>query len=204
MQPFNFDKPKKIKVTPNQAHKILDKLKIAINENRYKTEEDLTTFSIDKVQIIDTPLNDIEKIIRNEFYENYRYSKITLEYKSDLLSVKESLFGFNIKSKISEKLSKIDILKEQIKYYALFGECTSCTSDTKNIIQKAKSYLESDEDRHSVNISILFYDDKEAKKYILDAKKEILKFEKEITLSNASNEIEIQLHNSSIEYIGLG
>ena len=204
MQPFNFDKPKKIKVTPNQAHKILDKLKIAINENRYKLEENLTTFSIDKVQIIDTAIDDIEKMVKNDFYENYRYSKITLEYKSDLLSVKENLFSFNIKSKISEKLSKIEIFKEQIKYYALFGECTSCTSDTKNIIQKAKAYLESDEDRNSVNVSILFYDDNEAKRYILDAKKEILKLEKEITLLNATNEIEIQLHNSSIEYIGLG
>ncbi len=60
MQPFNFDKPKKIKVTPNQAHKILDKLKIAINENRYKVGDSLTTYSINKVQITNTTIDDIE------------------------------------------------------------------------------------------------------------------------------------------------
>ena len=206
MQPFEFETPTKIKITPNQAHKILDKLKVAINDAKYNTDDNLTNFTLNKAQVSDVDIQSIKLSLQNKFYERYRYSKLLLEYSTDLFNTKEKLFSFNIQHKISQKLSQIDILKQQIKYYTLFQEHISATdaNSSDELLRRGKNYLESNEDVTHIDIEILFYDSTEAKIKLQKAKKEILKLENEITLINASNEIELELSQSSIEYIGLG
>ena len=50
----------------------------------------------------------------------------------------------------------------------------------------------------------MFYNYNEVKELLRKINKEILKLEKEVTLINASNEIEVEIYQKTAEIIGLG
>ena len=126
------------------------------------------------------------------------------QIQEDILSIKESLFAFNVNSKVSEKLSQIEILKGHIKYYNTFKECLECDENFDELVNRAKEYLKNNEEATNLKIDFAFYDFNEIKKILRELNKKIMELEKEITYLNASNEIEIKIYKETAELIGLG
>jgi len=208
VSPVEFGNKLTVKVTPNQAHQIIHKIKDKIIELKKKSSnkhKDLTTFTIGKIDITDTDVNSLLNKIENEFIERFKEKKLLLECQTDLLNIKETLFKFNITNQVSKKLSKIEILKHKIEYYQNFKECLICEKNIKKALIKAKDFLEnSDNQVKKVNIDIILYDNTEIKDLLKKANKEILRLEKEIALINTSNEIEISINKNVAEIVGLG
>ncbi|SMC10059.1 hypothetical protein [Nitratiruptor tergarcus] len=211
MNPFEFENRLTIKVTPNQIHKIMDRIKSSIKYMEYEdvvingNSNDINlTHSLKKMDInVDT--DTILEKFENQFIQRYKYRKISTELEEDLLSIKEALFRFNVNSGISQKLSQIEILKHRIQYYQQFRECLDCETDNKKVIERAKEFLKnSDNEIECIDIKILFYNHETAKNLSIEANRKILELEKEITMLNASNEIEIKIYKSTAELVGLG
>lgn len=207
MKPFEFENRLTIKVTPNQIHKIVDKIREKIDELRYADsikESSFTQFSIKKMDVNVDTSRLIEKL-ENQFTQRYKDKKLLLELKEDLLYIKEELFKFNVTYGVSQKLSQIEMLKQRVKYYQEFKECLDCENDINETIERAKEFLKnSDSEIESVDIEILFYEYENVKKLLIEANKKILELEKEITLLNASHEIEIKINKNTAELVGLG
>ena len=204
MQPFSFEEKIDIKVTPNQIHKIMDKLKNEIIRLKYRGDGDITTYSLSKAQITDTSVDELEIIYKNKFVDNFKFQKLLYEYTSDLLSMKEEPFSFNVTSRVSKKLSQIEILKNLIKYYSIFKESNSSSTDTRKTLLKAKSFLENcDSEVQNVDMSIIFYEYEDVKKLMRNSRVEILSLEKEITILNATKDIDISISKNSAEFLGL-
>lgn len=208
MKPFEFENRLTIKVTPNQIHKIMDKIRGKIGELKYKDSvenDNLTTFTIKKLDVVNTDTNSLSSKLENEFTQRYKEKKFLLECQEDLLSIKEALFRFNVTHNVSQKLSQIEILKHKIRYYQNFKECLVCEKNIKSALDRAKEFLEnSDNEIEKVDVNIILYNYKEVKNLLKEANKEILSLEKEITLINASNEIEISISQNIAELVGLG
>jgi len=195
------------KITPNQAHKIIEKLKELIKELKEEVKETMwerntiVNFSLSKIDIaLDT--KKIEKRLENIFLQKIKDKKLLTQLQEDLLNTKESLFKFNVTSGVSEKLSQIEILKNHIKYYQIFKECLECET-IDEAIDRAKEYLTNSEDK-KVNLKLAFYDYNEIKTLLKELNKKIIELEKEITYLNSSNEIEIKIYENTAELIGLG
>jgi hypothetical protein len=207
MKPFEFENRLTIKVTPNQIHKIMDKIREKIDELKYADstkESSFTQFSIKKMDVNVDTSRLIEKF-ENQFTQRYKDKKFLLELKEDLLYIKEELFKFNVTYGVSQKLSQIEMLKQRVKYYQEFKECLDCENDIDETIERAKEFLKnSDSEIESVDIEILFYEYENVKKLSIEANKKILELEKEITLLNASHEIEIKINKNTAELVGLG
>jgi len=207
MKPFEFENRLTIKVTPNQIHKIMDKIREKIDELRYSDstkESSFTQFSIKKMDVNVDTSRLIEKF-ENQFTQRYKDKKFLLELKEDLLYIKEELFKFNVTYGVSQKLSQIEMLKQRVKYYQEFKECLDCENDINETIERAKEFLKnSDSEIESVDVEILFYEYENVKKLSIEANKKILELEKEITLLNASHEIEIKINKNTAELVGLG
>jgi len=205
MNPIEFENKLNVKVTPNQANQIMHKIEDKILElkksssNKYK---DLTTFTIKKIDIIDTDISSLLNKIENEFIERFKDKKLLLECQTDLLNVKEALFKFNATNHISKKLSKVEILKHKIEYYKNFKECLICEKNTKKVLIKAKNFLENSNNK-KIDIKIIFYDIEEINRLLREVNKEILKLEKEIAYINISNEINILISKNVAELVGL-
>jgi hypothetical protein len=206
MKPFEFKDSVKVKITPNQVHKMMDKLKSKVNHSRYDNyTDDFTSYSLSKAQNTDTSVDELVDYFKNRFMDNYTSQKQIFEFQKDLLLMKEALFTFNVTSGVSKKLSDIEVLRQEIEYYSLFAECSSCALDPKSILEKAKSYLDnSDGEVQNVQMSIKFYDYGEVKKLLKEARIKTLQLEKEITLLNATKDISVEISNTSAEYLGLG
>ncbi len=205
MNPLSFEEDISVKVTPNQIHKMMDKLKNAIAETmEYYNDESIVTYKMSKAQIVDTSIDELEDIYKNKFIDNFESRKLLYEYKKDLLSIKEALFYFNTQNQVSKKLSKIDTLKILIDYYNIFKESITSSTNIKESLLKAKKFLENcDSEIQSVEISMLFYKYDEVKKLKSEVKAEILTLEKEITILNATEDITINISKNSAEYLGL-
>ena len=195
------------KITPNQAHKIIEKLKELIKELKEEVKETMwerntiVDFSLSKIDIaLDT--KKIEKRLENIFLQKIKNKKLLTQLQEDLLNTKESLFKFNVTSGVSEKLSQIEILKNHIKYYQTFKECLECEA-IDEAIDRAKEYLTNSEDE-KVHLKLAFYDYSEVKTLLKELNKKIIELEKEITYLNSSNEIEIKIYENTAELIGLG
>ena len=202
MDYMNFTQKSTYKITPNQAHKILEKLKTEIKElKEYEWEkESFVDFTISKIDVnLDT--KKIEEKLKNIFLQKIKNKKLLAELQEDILNIKEALFNFNVTSKVSKKLSQIEILKNHIRFYQNFKECLEC--EEIDGIKRAKEYLKNSEDE-KVNLKLAFYDYEEVKKKIKEANKKIMELEKEITYLNSSNEIEITIYKNTAELIGLG
>jgi len=202
MDYMNFTQKSTYKITPNQAHKILEKLKAEVKElKEYEWErESFVDFTISKIDVnLDT--KKIEEKLTNIFLQKIKNKKLLTELQEDILNIKEALFNFNVTSKVSEKLSQIEILKNHIKFYQNFKECLEC--EEIDGIERVKEYLKNSEDE-KVNLKLAFYDYEEVKKKLKEANKKIMELEKEITYLNSSNEIEITIYKSTAELIGLG
>lgn len=208
MNPFEFNNRIVVKVTPNQAHQIICKIKDKIIELKHKNsmnQNDLTTFSIKRIDIINTDINSLLSKIESEFVQRYKDKKLLFECQKDLLNIKEALFKFNTTYNVSKKLSRIEILKHKIEYLKNFKECLVCEKNIKKALIKAKDFLEnSDNQAKKVDINIIFYDSEEIKNFLKETNKEILRLEKEIAFINISNEIEIPISKNVAELIGLG
>jgi len=77
MKPFEFENRLTIKVTPNQIHKIMDKIREKIDELRYADsikESSFTQFSIKKMDINVDTSKLIEKF-ENQFTQRYKDKK---------------------------------------------------------------------------------------------------------------------------------
>ena len=205
MNPLSFEEDISVKVTPNQIHKMMDKLKNAIAETtEYYDDESIVAYKMSKAQIVDTSIDELEDIYKNKFIDNFESRKLLYEYKKDLLSIKEALFYFNTQNQVSKKLSKIDTLKTLIDYYSIFKESITSSTNIKESLLKAKKFLENcDSEIQSVEISMLFYRYDEVKKLKSEVKSQILTLEKEITILNATEDITINISKNSAEYLGL-
>jgi len=202
MDYMNFTQKSTYKITPNQAHKILEKLKAEVKElKEYEWErESFVDFTISKIDVnLDT--KKIEEKLTNIFLQRIKNKKLLAEIQEDILNIKEVLFNFNVTLKVSKKLSQIEILKNHIKFYQNFKECLEC--EEIDGIERAKEYLRNAEDE-KVNLKLAFYDYEEVKKKLKEANKKIMELEKEITYLNSSNEIEITIYKNTAELIGLG
>jgi len=193
------------KITSNQAHKILERLKeIVKNLKKEEWEEvSITEFILNKIDI-NLDNETIKQKFQNIFTQKIKDKKLLAQIKEDILNIKESLFTFNINSKVSEKLSQIEILKEHIKYYEIFKECLECDKNFDEIVNRAKKYLKNNEETINVKIDFTFYNYNEVKKTLKNLNKKIMELEKEITYLNASNEIEIKIYKETADIIGLG
>lgn len=193
------------KITPNQVHKILERLKeIVKNLKREEWEEvTVTEFILNKVDIsLDN--KKIKQKFQNIFTQRIKDKKLLAQIQEDILNIKESLFAFNVNSKVSEKLSQIETLKGHIRYYQIFKECLECEENFEELVNRAKEYLKNNEEATNVKIDFAFYDYNEIKKILRELNKKIMELEKEITYLNASNEIEIKIYKETAELIGLG
>ena len=193
------------KITPNQAHKVLERLKeIVKNLKREEWEEvSVTEFTLSKVDIsLDN--GKIKQKFQNIFAQRIKDKKLLVQVQEDILNIKESLFAFNVSSKVSEKLSQIEILKGHIRYYQMFKECLECEKNFEELVNRAKEYLKNNEEATNVKIDFAFYDYNEVKEILKELNKKIIELEKEITYLNASNEIEITIYKETAEIIGLG
>jgi len=202
MDYLNFHQKSTYKITPNQAHKMLEKLKAEVKDlKEYEWErESFVDFTISKLDInLDT--KKIEEKLKNIFLQRIKNKKLLTEIQEDILNIKEALFNFNVTSKVSKKLSQIEILKNHIIFYQNFKECLEC--EEIDGIERVKEYLKNSEDE-KVNLKLAFYDYEEVKEKIKEANKKIMELEKEITYLNSSNEIEITIYKSTAELIGLG
>lgn len=193
------------KITPNQAHKILERLKEVVKSLRKEEWEEvsLTEFVLKKVDV-NLDNEKIKQKFQNIFTQRIKDKKLLAQIQEDILSIKESLFAFNVTSKVSEKLSQIETLKEHIKYYQTFKECLECEENFEELVDRAKEYLKHNEEATNVKVDFAFYDYNEVKNILKELNKKIMELEKEITHLNASNEIEIKIYKETAELIGLG
>jgi hypothetical protein len=204
MRAFEFDKKIAFKVTPNQIHKIMQKIKEKLNCTREMEYGSLIQFNIKK---IDANMQTDKLIckVQKQFIKRYQDQKVFLELKEDFLQIKEALFAFNVQYNVSHKLSQIVILEQRIKYYQDFEECLECEEDTKNSIKRVQKFFnDRDNDTDDIEIKLLFYKYQDVKKLINDANRKILELEQEISLLNASSKIEIKVYINTAELIGLG
>jgi len=209
MEAFKFEDKLTFKVTLNQAHKILEKLKTEKGRISYASNElyeDLITYVVSRIDIMNVDHKILLKRLHSEFITRFKDQKLLVELEEDYLNVKEAIFEFNVKNGVSKKLSQIEAIKEKIRYYQLFKECLVCEKESIQMLQNAKEYFKnnSESEIESVKIKLLFFNYDEVKKILKDLNKRILDLEKEITLINASNEIEIKISKNVSELIGLG
>jgi len=209
MKIFDFDEKIAIKVSPNQLHKILQRLKsekntLSINNFDIISEVDFTTFKINYIDILNNEKDIIQKL-QNTFEELLNETKQFLFIQEDIFNLKEALFEFNVKHNISKKLSQIEILKLKVKFLQNFKECLNCEKDFENKLKNLKQYLIQNENSEiNIPIKIMFYNHDEAKELLNKINKKILELEKEVTLINATNEIEVKINKKTAEIIGLG
>ena len=209
MKIFDFDKKVRVKVSPNQLHKILQRLKSERNMYlpiRYESipEIDFINFRLDCIDMLNDEKDIVQKL-KNSFDELLNVAKISLFIQEDIINLKEALFEFNTKYEVSQKLSQIEILKLKVKYLQNFKECLDCEKDIAKRLEKIKKYLTQGENNEiNIPLKVMFYNYNEVKEFLRKINKEILKLEKEVTLINASNEIEVEINQKTAEIIGLG
>jgi len=203
-----------LQVTPNQAHKFLQKIRGEINSiNSTKNifygrekEVNLTNFTIKKIDILQCDKERMLQIFKDRFTHEIKPLKYLQELKEDNFAIKEALFAFNATSKVSQMLSEIEILKSKIEYYRNFADTNEASNQKEQLdkIENTITYLKSSENINEIDIALVFYDYDEIKNIIKELNQKILKFESEITILNASNKIDISIHQSTAELLGLG
>jgi hypothetical protein len=146
---------------------------------------------------------DFKSKITAEAENRARMIQRSFEILEDLASLENLILYFEIKSKIHEKKSFISNSREKIKVYESLNLVDERIESDIEVIAEKFSSRKYDKNSEGINVDFMYWDKKHISQTLFSLKNTILEYEEDIIQKLTSSSLQISLHETSVELVGL-